>query len=272
MNGLLTLFNGNRNIAINALFPANSVFDLDATIAASYSSGQLWKNLITSPADGAAQSAYDFYLGANNSTSTDDPTFTGTAGNPNAYFACDGGDYFTLAGVVSNAPTINTMHQRLPHSLIMCLYHDEASATTQSFFTSGNSSDSTNVCLSYKCGSSQFFYRQRLLTGVVNGTRSSVSGSSAGNKIIIFSYNPATDSVISWLNTSSGTTTSVVFTSTSLTQTGSAPKIGAVGAGLDTFINGTKIYSCALLNSTITDSDAAKIIKFYNNRHKRIYA
>jgi hypothetical protein len=49
---------------------SSCVFDLDATIAASYSgSGQTWSNLETTPADSEAQTAYDFYLGADSSSS-----------------------------------------------------------------------------------------------------------------------------------------------------------------------------------------------------------
>src|SRR5574343_994393 len=75
---------------------ASAVFDLDATQAASYpGSGTTWSNLVTAPADGSAQTAYDFYRG-DGSTSTTYPTFNGTPGSAAAYWSFDGGDLFDL--------------------------------------------------------------------------------------------------------------------------------------------------------------------------------
>lgn len=78
-----TIFHNNNNQSresppLSSLFPNNSIFDLDATIASSYSSGQTWKNIIAAPADGAAKNAYDFNLGANATVTTDDPIDAGT--------------------------------------------------------------------------------------------------------------------------------------------------------------------------------------------------
>lgn len=54
------------------------VFDLDATQIASYGgSGQSWQNLVTAPADGSTRGTYDFYVGTNGSSATNDPVFTG---------------------------------------------------------------------------------------------------------------------------------------------------------------------------------------------------
>ena len=64
----------------------SAVFDIDATQSASYGgTGTTWSNLVASPADGAAQSAYDFQLGDGADSSTY-PTFTGTVGDAAAYF------------------------------------------------------------------------------------------------------------------------------------------------------------------------------------------
>src|SRR5262245_47416524 len=74
--------------------PSSTVFDLDATQAASYpGTGTSLLNLEATPADGEAQSAYNYQFG-DGSTSSTYPTFTGSAGSPAAYFAMDGGDYF----------------------------------------------------------------------------------------------------------------------------------------------------------------------------------
>lgn len=64
---------------------------LDAKL---YTSGQIWTNSQTGPADGSLITAYDYNLGASNAASSDDPTIT-DPGTDLAYWAFDGGDYFT---------------------------------------------------------------------------------------------------------------------------------------------------------------------------------
>lgn len=64
--------------------------------AQSYSSGQLWDNQVASPADGSAQTDYDFWLGTEETVTARDPTFQ-NLGLVSAYAAFDGNDLFTLA-------------------------------------------------------------------------------------------------------------------------------------------------------------------------------
>lgn len=89
---------------------ASTVCDLDATIAASYGgSGTTWANLVTAPADGSAQTAYDFYLG-NGSTGTTYPAFNASSGSAAAYWSVDGGDYFSLKSG-ANTSFLNSLHK-----------------------------------------------------------------------------------------------------------------------------------------------------------------
>ena len=74
---------------------SSTIFDLDSRITESYGgTGQTWANLVASPADSSSQTDHDRTLGADDSSSTDDPSFVGTAGDSAAYFAHDGGDWF----------------------------------------------------------------------------------------------------------------------------------------------------------------------------------
>jgi hypothetical protein len=89
-------------------WPSNSIptlpvtsgleFYLDASVAASVDvANQLWKNLVSSPASGAAQTDYDFQLGANTTSGdSDEPLHVGTptSGHPFAYWNAANGDYF----------------------------------------------------------------------------------------------------------------------------------------------------------------------------------
>lgn len=88
----------------------STCFDLDATIADSYTSGQTWANLVETPADGASTSDYNVWLGDDGSATATDPTFTGTAGDSGAYFATDGGDTFRFKNTTTNAPLLNKLH------------------------------------------------------------------------------------------------------------------------------------------------------------------
>ena len=70
---------------------------------ASYSSGQVWANSVTGPADGAAQTAYDYHLGSTSSADSNDPTHS------SSYWAFDGDDYFTAAAAATTF--IKGMHK-----------------------------------------------------------------------------------------------------------------------------------------------------------------
>lgn len=98
------------NPYINALPIA--VFELDAGLSTSYDgSSQAWKNIVTSPADGQSQSYYDFILGANNSSASDDPVFNGSAGNDSAneYFSANTTSQYFFSNISSTF--IDNLHR-----------------------------------------------------------------------------------------------------------------------------------------------------------------
>jgi hypothetical protein len=114
---------------------ASTVFDLDATIAASYpGSGLTWANLAT-PADGAAKTAYDFFLG-DGVTATTYPAFSGSAGNSAAYWSFDGGDYFDLKSG-ANTAFLRDAHKTTGGSdfWIAMAYRPVDGGVTQGLFT-----------------------------------------------------------------------------------------------------------------------------------------
>lgn len=83
---------------------------LDAANASSYpGSGEIWANLVAEPADGEAQTAYDYALGQGSGGVTDNPTFVGTAGVNGAHFYFEMGGYMTLAGALT--PFLRDMHK-----------------------------------------------------------------------------------------------------------------------------------------------------------------
>lgn len=82
-------------------------FHLDAANTSSWDTGGTsWDNLISSPASGASQTDYDWYLGTTSGSDTSDPTHTGTAGTAGAYWDMVSGDVDTFAselGATSNS-------------------------------------------------------------------------------------------------------------------------------------------------------------------------
>lgn len=255
---------------LSSLFPNNSIFDLDATIGSSYNGGQLWKNIIAAPADGAAKNAYDFNLGANATVTTDDPTHTGGAGNPAAYFALDGGDYFSLAGNVTDTPFLNTVHQKLDHTVIMAVNFPASTAADIGLFSTCNTYDAANVGISYYGGYSFCFYRQRTAAGLVSASSGVISANNIP-AIMMFSYDSVAGTVTRWVNTATGTSVSMAYNVTAAAWAGVKPTIGAIGTA-SKMPSGSRVYSCAMLNKAISNDEAAQIISFYNNRHGRVYA
>ena len=91
------VINGAGVAVVVPALPASTCMKLSSADAASFTSGQTWANIATSAAGCAGSGTdYDFFLGAGSGSSTDDPTFTGSAGDPGAFFLMDGGDFFTI--------------------------------------------------------------------------------------------------------------------------------------------------------------------------------
>lgn len=131
------------------------IWDLDATQAASYSgTGSTWNNLITSPDDGQAQSAYNF-------TVEGSPVFTGSAGTSGAYWAMDGTGYFQIAG--GNTPTLNQIHQTGGSSFVVTIalaFATDSSPTPANLFgtESGGAGCTQNAPGTFLSGANGFNY------------------------------------------------------------------------------------------------------------------
>lgn len=73
MTALLSFNSPNPRRRPRPRLPSSSVFQIDAS---SYpGSGQTWPNMWKRPADGLAQADYDFWLGRNRNSGTEEPAF-----------------------------------------------------------------------------------------------------------------------------------------------------------------------------------------------------
>ena len=89
---------------------SNLVAFWDAADIGSWSGSGTWNNLVTSPADGAAQSAYDLQLGSTSGSDANDPTFVGTPGglSSSEFWSLSDTTGFELP---SNTTFTSTMHR-----------------------------------------------------------------------------------------------------------------------------------------------------------------
>ncbi len=254
-------------VSLDQILPS-TVFDLDATIAASYpGTGTTWANLVPAPADGSAQTDYDFELGGFAGLTTY-PTFTGTPGDPAAYWAFDGGDYFSLKSG-TNTPFINALNK---------------TTGTQTFWVAvgffgvlGNGQclydtrqTSSNVGSLMQHGSTEgLLLGQRGDTLTVSRTSSQTG--LTGDLLFIASYNQPTDQVRMWIH-GAGTTYGLTYNAT--TADASNPMIiGAGTNGISAFLaNGARMYSFAMGNEYLDDTKAAAIIAALEARHNRDYS
>lgn len=109
---------------------SSCVFDLDASQSASYGgSGDTWANLVTSPADGSAQTAYDVTRSGGTK-----PVWDGS----NLRFTTNGIGYFEIA---ANTTWIESLHRAAasPYSWIATLSLPSSASNNGLFATGGNS-------------------------------------------------------------------------------------------------------------------------------------
>lgn len=251
---------------------ASAVFDLDATQAASYTSGTTWSNLVTAPADGSAQTAYDFYRG-DGSTSATYPTFNGTPGDPAAYWSTDGGDYFRIKSG-SNTAFLNSLQKTTGGSdwWAAIAITSGTPASAQSFFSTGNSGATTScVQARYSGSGGNIDMRQRGQTSA--SIVASAAGLSASTAyLVIISHSHSSNQTSFWINT----TTADVKAQTFATETTNATNplsIFVRGDLIAGFMgSGTRLYSFAMGNEYLDDTKAAAIIDALEARHNRVYA
>ena len=247
------------------------VFDLDATQSASYSgSGTTWANLVTAPADGSAQTAYDFYTG-DGATSTTYPAFNGSAGSSAAYWSFDGGDYF---GIKSGANTafLNSLQKTTGGTdwwISLAINKTDASWTTAALFATLGAVPNYNGISIDTVSTEDFQLNQGNGSSGISPVFSP-GVQTSGNYILIISYS-TTGNLRMWLNSGTAVLEQAIAFSTNVVDAQYPARIGSRGDG-SLFINAeTRIYSVAGGNEYLDDTKAAAIIAALEARHGRDY-
>ncbi|MCM2343244.1 MAG: hypothetical protein NDJ24_01635 [Alphaproteobacteria bacterium] len=247
---------------------ASTVFDLDATIAASYpGSGQTWANLTAAPADGSAQAAYDFYRGGTAAAHTDDPTFNGTPGDPAAYWSVDGADFWRLAG--AKTAFLNALHKTTDGSNFWLALALRWVTSANGLFGTANASSSTGMNLRSNTNGA-FTFRQygSAQVAYTSATGLLVNGE---DSLLILSYDHASHTLAHWVDTRTATTTTMNFNTTTADAAG-AGEIFTRGDGSFCMSAGARLYGCAMGHEYLDNTKAGLIIDHLNARHGRTYA
>lgn len=256
--------------SLSAFIPS-CVFDLDATLVPSYGgAGQTWANLVPAPADGSAKTAYDFYLGRTSSPSTDDPTFTGSAGSPSAYFLSDGSDCFQIPVNTQFLKNLQKTTGGTPHTLALAF---RAGPVGTSYTLMATNAASTLVGARVSVNTSglvQLFYRgdtaaaaspSGALPALVEGT----------NYLYVATVDPATGAIKQWLNSLTGVSGTVVFNSCTSDASGLLTVLSSSN-GSSPAPNGTRVYAASVFNAVLSDAQISALFSAYNTRHGRAYA
>jgi len=256
-----------RDGSLADLIPS-TVFHLDATAVRSWpGSGQLWKNLVRHPADGEAQSAYDFYFGADGNASTDDPSPIGATGARGTHMLFDGSDRFKLAGAMTD--TLKNIHktsntQPFWFALDFKFVQNDAQ---QQLFSTGNSTSSTHG-IWITVASNE---RAGLAQGNGAGTVTHLAPDTLVNGtdyILIASHDPVTATSRIWIDDATKYEATHTFGATTTAPSGYA-SIGRNNAGTGAVPNGTKVRQFAFgygPGAFIDNAEAQVIINRFERR------
>lgn len=259
---------GNSSIDVLDSVISSVCCDLDATISDSYGgSGQTWANLIASPADGAAQTGYDFFLGADGSSSTDDPAFTGSAGDSAAFFAMDGGDRFKSKAITNTVAMKNAHRTDVSGTWVAMAMLPKSAAH---WWGNNHSGGTAGVRLTGSTGNLSTFFESN---GSTLLTLSNIIDHDNNTDVLfILSWDgtSTTNNMRLWINSTTKSEVSGTFktsTSSSAIEWG----IGGTQNGFSEMVNTSKVYHFSMGNAFIDDADAAIIFTHLEARHNRDY-
>lgn len=245
--------------------------DYDATISDSYSgSGTSWANLIASPADGANQSDYDL-------TATNGPTFTGTAGDADAYWLLAGdnvSDEHFLLTAASNPPLYRDLHKTSSgNAWWIAFAYADTQTLNEKWWACRNGGSTQGWAVEQSGLKVDFIQGNPTNTKTFMNPTDSTSPAGAVEldnnqwNLLILTGDVDT-STLNWYY--NGTKTATTY-NTGATTTDAAGKFALGGdPGANQFFGG-RIKGWAAGNVFLSDSDAADIKTVYESRYGNIF-
>lgn len=256
------------------------VADWDATKAASYTTtdAQTLHNRVAAPADGVSQTAYDLYLGVDNTAAGDDPTFSGTPGDKAAKFTTDGARLFQLIG--ANAGTLidklpQTGANATDFTIVMAFKAPTTLAAADLCGTrgAGGAANPGSIRIGLNA-SGTVVLNQR--TSTDQSATSSTTGTKvvAGATTLVGVAHRASDGAYRiWINSATAANTGTLAFAAS--SSGSTNKFNILRAGgnLGNLVGaGAEFYAAELFNTFLDDAAMAQVVAYLNYAHNRTYA
>lgn len=197
---------------------------LDSGDSASYTSGQSWLDL--------SGNGYDFFRGANNTATTDDPTFNGSAGalgaQTGAYWSFDGGDFFTYD--TTNETWMNNIHKDNAKFTLLAWFYNGAGSTSSTVI--GTSNGSNNVGFRFGVTSADNLLMAAYAGGGGTALSIALAGVSAGAwNFLAASINETAGTSVLQINGTQDTSNSGTYSSPSASNTSQPFTIGWSSVG-----------------------------------------
>jgi hypothetical protein len=243
---------------------ASAVFDLDATISASYpGTGTTWANLVAAPADSSDQTDYDFTITG--------VGFNGSAGDPAAYFATTAADqYFRVA---ANTTFLGGLQRNtaVPAFWGAIAWKPADAAGNAGLFMNKDSGSNSVAGFALYRSSAEVLIMRQATGGASNAPTSFTPTVTPGTDyVLVFSVDYATDTLRFWLNTTTATEYAFAL-SDSVAAVSTLFTIFASSSGGFDAATGDTIYSFAMGNEYLDNTKAAAIIAALEARHGRDY-
>lgn len=240
------------------------VFDLDTSLADSYTGSGNLKNLCLTPADGAAQAAYDFPLWGTH-------TLEGTAGHYATYLRAGGNGGFRLNNTTFTNGLNRTDISGQAYSGVVVFRYTANSAVQGLFGTTGNNV-SAGFVFRIQDNGRLFFRQNNGSNGVFSAMGAEHTLTDGKDYILGFSKRSAGDQFCFWIQ---GVSTAMANESLSCSINSESATLGmfasSSGAGWP-IAEHTRIYAASFFNSFLSQGDMNKIMTVYRKRHKRDYA
>lgn len=223
------------DILTNLSLTANLELCLDAGDSNSYTSGQKWLD--------RSGNGYDFFLGADNSVTTDDPTFNGVAGrlSANEYFSFDGGDFFRY-DTINEAWMSNVHKDNATFTHISMYYHTSVAADNDIQGTAQAATDVGHVIRAASGDTIAFIVVKGAGGGSLNAVSSANLNENAWNFIAVSWDEDDTPSNASFININGNVDTFAgAYISPSAAAATFKMEIGAGGNAGGAVSNGTRL-------------------------------
>jgi len=249
---------------------AGACVDIHVPLEACHPNGsQTLKSQITNPADGSSGNGY--FLGANASSSTDEPTFPIGPGDVRAYALFDGGD--TMVRESANSALINRIGRTdQSFTLIMAIREPGTLPALNTLWSNSLATANTNHGLHLFINSSgtQFGWAQYKGAGAP-AAQNMGAYTASKDTILALSYDHVANAMNTYLNSRTPVATAVAF-GTHTADCDTVARISGKGGGGNLVTNTTRLYGHSIFNRALSAADIAKVFDVYNQIHGVTFA